>query len=311
VYPETTKTLPDELAAGGETWKAYVEDAGRGGPGTPATCRHPAPGAADPDQTPSAGDAYVTWADPTVYFHSLVDAPGCAADDVDLDQLPTDLKTDSATPSFSYIVPNRCHDGSPDPCVPGAPAGLAATDSFLRTLVPEITGSPAYEDGGLIAITFDQAPQSGPAADSSACCETPAYPNLAGGATGVAGATGVTGATGATGSVGSVGATGSAGAPGPSGATGANGTTGPTGTAGTTGATGTTGASGATITTTGGGGRVGLLLLSQFVKPGTVNQTAYSHFSLLASIQDLFELPNIGYAGIPGLPVFDASVYNG
>jgi hypothetical protein len=80
----------------------------------------------------------------------------------------------------------------------------------------------------------------------------------------------------------------------------------------TTGATGTAGATTqAPITPTGGGGRVGLLLISQFVEPGSIDETAYNHFSLLASVQDLFELPNIGYAGIAGLPVFDASVYNG
>jgi hypothetical protein len=45
--------------------------------------------------------------------------------------------------------------------------------------VPEIKASPAYEEeGGLIAITFDQAPQEEPAADSSSCCATPLYPNL-------------------------------------------------------------------------------------------------------------------------------------
>src|SRR5206468_2711958 len=40
VYPSTSKTLADELTAGGSTWKAYVEDAGNGGSGVPATCRH-------------------------------------------------------------------------------------------------------------------------------------------------------------------------------------------------------------------------------------------------------------------------------
>jgi hypothetical protein len=299
VYPATTKTLPDELTAGGQTWRAYVEDASNGGPGVAAACRHPTVGSADPAGAPVPGDAYVTWGDPFVYFHSLIDSPTCATDDVGLGQLASDLKADSTTPSFSYIVPNRCHDGSPIPCAPGAQAGMRAADAFLRMLVPEITSSPGYKDGGLIAITFDQAPQTGAGADSSACCETPAYPNLAGGPGAAEGATGATGAGDASGTTGPIGTTG---------------TTGAAGTTGTTGATGATGATGLSgpvpITPTGGGGRVGLLLISQFVKPGSVNQTAYNHFSLLASVQDLFELPNIGFAGLSGLPVFDAGVYN-
>ena len=37
------------------------------------------------------------------------------------------------------------------------------------------------------------------------------------------------------------------------------------------------------VTPTGGGGRVGLLLLSSFVKAGTENTDYYNHFSLLRS----------------------------
>ena len=41
----------------------------------------------------------------------------------------------------------------------------------------------------------------------------------------------------------------------------------------------------------GGGGKVGMLLLSPFVAPGSVNETGYyNHFSLLLSIEELFEV---------------------
>jgi phosphatidylinositol-3-phosphatase len=46
-----------------------------------------------------------------------------------------------------------------------------------------------------------------------------------------------------------------------------------------------------------GGGQVGALLLSPFVKPGIVSQQAYNHYSLLRTIEDLFGLKHLGYAG--------------
>jgi hypothetical protein len=36
----------------------------------------------------------------------------------------------------------------------------------------------------------------------------------------------------------------------------------------------------------------------------------YNHYSLLASIEDLFGLKRLGYASVPALPVFDAATYN-
>ncbi len=271
VYPAKTLTLANQLTAAGKTWKAYVEDIGSGAPGEATSCRHPALGAADPDYLASATDPYVTWRNPFVYFHSLIDGAGCEQDDVALTGLAGDLKSAGSTPSLAYIVPDRCHDGSEQPCSPGAPAGLAGAESFLRTLVPEIQKSAAYKQGGLIAITFDQAPQSGPQADPSSCCETPQYPNLA-----------------------------------PSGATG------PSGASGDTGVTGTTGAlSGGQVSASGGGGRVGLLLLSPYVKAGSVDELGYyNHFSLLRSVEELFGLKRLGYASNPALPAFDKLVYN-
>lgn len=59
-----------------------------------------------------------------------------------------------------------------------------------------------------------------------------------------------------------------------------------------------------------GGGRVGALVLSPFVKGGTWSTTPYNHYSLLASIEDLFGLPYLGYAASPGLNRFGLDVYN-
>jgi len=255
VYPSATTTLPGQLAAAGKTWKAYVEGISNASAGQPGSCRHPALGGPDGNQSPLAGDAYETWRNPFVYFDSLTASAECVQDDVGLEQLQPDLGAASSTPAFSYIVPSACHDGSEVPCAPGQPAGLAAAEPFLKTVVPEIEASPAYKEGGLIAITSDQAPQSGPNADSSSCCGTPQYPNLP-----------------------------ASSAPPPG---------------------------GGAVKPTGGGGHVGLLLISPYVKPGSVDETGYyNHFSLLLSIEELFGLKPLGYAANPAVSGFGSAVYN-
>jgi|SRR5579864_3648587 len=58
-----------------------------------------------------------------------------------------------------------------------------------------------------------------------------------------------------------------------------------------------------------GGGRIGAVVLSPFVKPGTVSSQPYNHYSLLRTVEALFALPPLGYAAEPGLRVFGADVF--
>jgi phosphatidylinositol-3-phosphatase len=256
VYPAEAQALPTQLATAKKTWKAYIEDIGNGQAGEPTSCRHPAPGSADNAALPRPGDAYETWRNPFVYFHSVIDAPECGERDVGLDHLAIDLKTEKLTPSFSYIAPNACHAGDLEPCEPGQPGGLGASQSFLETVVPEIEASDAYRKSGLIAITFAEAPQGGPEPES-ACCSTPEYPNL----------------------------------PPP---------------------VASPAATNSPVKETGGGGRVGMLLLSPFVEPGSSNETGYyNHFSFLLSIEELLGVtPPPGFAADPALAAFDGTVFN-
>lgn len=257
VYPAEAETLPGQLAAAKKSWKAYIGGIGNGQAGEAITCRHPAPGEADPAQAPRPGDPYETWRNPFVYFHSIVDSPECAERDVGLEQLGADLKKEARTPSFSYIAPDACHDGSETPCEPGAPAGLAAAQPWLETTIAAIEASPAYKTSGLIAITSAQERQDLPEPDTSACCGTPEYPNL------------------------------------PPPAEPPPPASGP-------------------VKESGGGGRVGMLLLSPFVAPGSVNETGYyNHFSFLLSVGELLEVtPPPGYAAEPALTAFDSTVFN-
>src|SRR5436190_18335376 len=58
-----------------------------------------------------------------------------------------------------------------------------------------------------------------------------------------------------------------------------------------------------------GGGRTGTVVLSQFTAPGSVNDTPYNHYSLLRSVEDLFGLGHLGYAGQSGLKPFGSDVF--
>lgn len=64
------------------------------------------------------------------------------------------------------------------------------------------------------------------------------------------------------------------------------------------------------VKATGGGGRVGAVLLSPFVEAGTTSETYFNHFSLLATIEELFGLEKIGYAAEPAIAGFDESIFN-
>jgi hypothetical protein len=58
-----------------------------------------------------------------------------------------------------------------------------------------------------------------------------------------------------------------------------------------------------------GGGDSGAVLISPFIKPGGVNATGYNHYALLRSVEDLFGLGHLGYAGLPDLSAFGSDVY--
>jgi phosphatidylinositol-3-phosphatase len=242
VYPSAVKTVADQLAASGRSWKGYMEDMGNGPPGTPATCRHPQIGQTDNTQVARNGDQYASRHNPFVYFHSIIDQPACSQNDVPLSQLPGDLSSSSRTASYSLIVPNLCHDGHDSPCVDKQPGGLTSANAWLRTWVPQILRSPAYRSGGLLVITFDESSGS----DASACCDEPQFPN-----------------------------TPNNGGPYPG----------------------------------RGGGRVGAVMLSPYIDPGTIDQVGYNHFSLLRSVEDLFGLGHLGFAAQSGLRALGSDVF--
>ena len=247
VYPSTVQTIANQLSARHLTWKGYMEDMGNDPTRESSTCGHPAAYSRDGTQSATANDQYAARHNPFVYFHSIVDTPACAANDVRLDRLPADLASVATTANYSLITPNLCNDGHDSPCANGQPGGLKSADAFLRRWIPQITASPAYRRDGLIAVIFDEA-QGGPGgnADATSCCSEPQFLN-----------------------------TPNNGGPTPG----------------------------------SGGGRVGAVLLSPFIRPGSVNENSYNHFSLLRSVEKLFHLPYLGYAKSPNPRAFGRDVF--
>jgi hypothetical protein len=58
-----------------------------------------------------------------------------------------------------------------------------------------------------------------------------------------------------------------------------------------------------------GGGDVGAVLLSPYIKPGTVSNTPYNHYTMLRSVEDLLGLPHLGYAQLPGETSFGSDIF--
>jgi phospholipase C len=58
-----------------------------------------------------------------------------------------------------------------------------------------------------------------------------------------------------------------------------------------------------------GGGRIGAVLLSRYIREGTVSEVPYNHYSLLRSVEDFFGLEHLGYAGQNGLKSFGDDVF--
>jgi len=58
-----------------------------------------------------------------------------------------------------------------------------------------------------------------------------------------------------------------------------------------------------------GGGDVGAVLLSPCIAPGTVSTVAYNHYTMLRSVEDIFGLPHLGYAGLSGETSFGPDIF--
>jgi hypothetical protein len=58
------------------------------------------------------------------------------------------------------------------------------------------------------------------------------------------------------------------------------------------------------------GGKIGAVLVSPFITPGTVDSTDYNHYSFLRTMEDLFGLGHLGYAAADGLVPIGDKTFN-
>ena len=58
-----------------------------------------------------------------------------------------------------------------------------------------------------------------------------------------------------------------------------------------------------------GGDQTGAILLSPFIKPGTVSTVPYNHYSMLKTVENIFKLPLLGNAQTSGLVQLGADVF--
>jgi hypothetical protein len=162
----------DQMTQVGLKWRGYMEDMGNDPARESASCGHPAIGvgtdltnqAEAPSSAVPLGDAYATRHDPFVYFHSIIDSRSCNTNVVNLTHLQSDLAQTRTTANLVFITPNLCNDGHDGAgtgavgttCANGQPGGLTSADAFLRTWVPRILAAPAYRKDGLLIVTFDE-----------------------------------------------------------------------------------------------------------------------------------------------------------
>jgi phosphatidylinositol-3-phosphatase len=88
-----------------------------------------------------AGRGYALKYNPFAYYGG-----NCPANVVPMSQFDADLA--AGAPRFVWITPDLCNDGHD--------CDSRVADGFLGGLVPRILASPAWRDGGLLLVTWDE-----------------------------------------------------------------------------------------------------------------------------------------------------------
>ena len=291
VFPAQVKTLANQMDDIKLSWKGYMGDMGNDPTREAKTCGHPKIGAIDNTQAAQAptadvpkGDQYATRHNPFMYFHAIIDNQAyCDSHVVNLDDtLQNDLKSVATTPNLVFITPSLCDDGHDGDgtgtagkgCVDGRPGGLASIDAFLAKWIPIIQASPAYQQDGLIIINFDESADILPAGQTVVNGKATVVLNLPGDSC-------------------------------------CGQQTGPNVTRPMDSYLPASPSLQYQLHYQGvGGDRVGAIMLSKWISPGTVSTTPYNHYSLLRSLETIFQTTEfLGYADDKNLVTFGSDIF--
>lgn len=121
--------LADQLDAHGRSWKAYIEDLPR------------------PCFLGSAAGEYALKHNPWLYFTDIRGSRERCSRVVPLSRLSSDLARNTL-PDFAWVTPNVCHDMHD--------CSVQAGDTWLASFLPPLLASPAWRQGGVIFITWDE-----------------------------------------------------------------------------------------------------------------------------------------------------------
>ena len=135
-YVDATN-IADQVESSGRSWKAYLES-------MPSSC--------------FVGDAYpyMQKHNPFIYYNDVRTNPArCAEHVVPFTQLSTDL-VNGTVPNLAWITPNMCNDMHD--------CSIATGDAWLANVVPGILASSAFQNGGVLFITWDEGESS------AGCC---------------------------------------------------------------------------------------------------------------------------------------------
>jgi hypothetical protein len=132
-FPKSAPNLGTQLEGSSIPWRSYQESMG-----TP--CNLNAVGLFAPKH------------DGFLYFEDMQGASVCADRNVDYSSFAADLASNNYR--YMWITPNLDDDGhnQTDPVV-----GMQATDTWMSHEVPKILASAAYQAGGVLFITWDEA----------------------------------------------------------------------------------------------------------------------------------------------------------
>jgi phosphatidylinositol-3-phosphatase len=133
VYNLGAPSLFDQVEASGRTWRAYQQ-------GYPGNCFTGDSSASVADGAGLPG-AYVRRHDPAISYSSISGNPARCGNIASL------AGFDPAAASLEFITPNLVndmHDGT-----------VADGDNFLKSFLPQITGSPAFANS-VVFVTFDE-----------------------------------------------------------------------------------------------------------------------------------------------------------